>query len=104
MVTLFSNPVPVLILLGVSLVVYFAWALLPGFLAKSKGYSFWLFFLLGLLSPLILTIIVLCIKDNTSTACGDIVPVDDIVSDVAATEEVAPVGEVEHPTQAEVDE
>ena len=66
MVTLFSNPVPVLILLGVSLVVYFAWALLPGFLAKSKGRSFWGFFALGILSPLVLTIIVLCLKDRSA--------------------------------------
>ena len=66
MVTLFSNPVPVLILLGVSLVVYFAWALLPGFLAKSKGRSFWGFFALGILSPLVSTIVVLCLKDRKS--------------------------------------
>ena len=66
MVTLFSNPVPVLILLGVLLVVYFAWALLPGFLAKSKGRSFWGFFALGILSPLVLTIVVLCLKDRKS--------------------------------------
>ena len=64
MVTLFSNPVPVLILLGVSLVLYIAWALLPGFLAKSKGRSFWGFFALGILSPLVLTIVVLCLKDR----------------------------------------
>ena len=64
MVTLFSNSVPVLILLGASLVLYLAWALLPGFLAKSKGRSFWGFFVLGILSPLVLTIIVLCLKDR----------------------------------------
>ena len=64
MVTLFSNSVPVLILLGASLVLYLAWALLPGFLAKSKGRSFWGFFALGILSPLVLTIIVLCLKDR----------------------------------------
>ena len=66
MVTLFSNPVPVLILLGISLVLYIAWALLPGFLAKSKGRSFWGFFALGILSPLVLTIVVLCLKDRKS--------------------------------------
>lgn len=66
MVTLFSNSVPVLILLGVSLVLYIAWALLPGFLAKSKGRSFWGFFALGILSPLVLTIVVLCLKDRKS--------------------------------------
>lgn len=66
MVTLFSNSVPVLILLGASLVLYLAWALLPGFLAKSKGRSFWGFFALGILSPLVLTIIVLCLKDRSA--------------------------------------
>lgn len=46
-------------LLGIAL-----WALLPGFIAKKKGRSFWgYYFLSFLISPLITMIITLCVKN-----------------------------------------
>ena len=54
-------------LLG-SLVGSVLWALLPGFIAKKKGRSFLGYFLLSLvISPLITTIIVLCLSDLNKT-------------------------------------
>ena len=42
------------------------WALIPGFIAKKKGRNFWgYFFLSFLISPLITTIITLCISKKT---------------------------------------
>lgn len=66
MFTLPSIPITTLILLGTAIAISLVWALLPGFLAKSKGRSFWAFFLLGILSPLVLTVVVLCLKDRTA--------------------------------------
>lgn len=66
MFTFFSYSVPALIFFGVALALCVIWALLPGFLAKSKGRSFWGFFLLGILSPLVVSVIVLCLKDRTA--------------------------------------
>lgn len=70
MITSFFNQLPtaVRVLLGAAALLYLLWALLPGFLAKGKGRSFWAFFLLGILSPLIVTIVVLCLKDRKTDA------------------------------------
>ena len=39
------------------------WALLPGFIAKKKGRSFWAYYLLSfVITPLITTIITLCLS------------------------------------------
>lgn len=56
-----------------SLVGILLWALLPGFIAKNKGRSFWAYFLLSLvITPLITTIITLCLSrisnDNNTPA------------------------------------
>ncbi len=54
------------------------WALIPGFIAKKKGRNFWgYYFLSFLISPLITTIIALCIsniseKNEKETASSDI--------------------------------
>ena len=39
------------------------WSLIPGFIAKNKGRSFWLYYFLGfIITPLITTIITLCLS------------------------------------------
>ncbi|MBR2309841.1 MAG: hypothetical protein IKA47_04830 [Oscillospiraceae bacterium] len=44
------------------------WALIPGFIAKGKGRSFWgYYFLSFLLSPLVAMIITLCLSNLNST-------------------------------------
>lgn len=50
-----------------SLIWIILWALLPGFIAHKKGRNFWIYFLLSFfISPLITTIITLCLsKINT---------------------------------------
>ena len=46
-------------LIGIAL-----WALIPGFIARKKGRSFWgYYFLSFLISPIITTIITLCVKN-----------------------------------------
>lgn len=46
-------------LIGIAL-----WALIPGFIARKKGRSFWgYYFLSFLISPLITMIIALCVKN-----------------------------------------
>ncbi|MBQ7329688.1 MAG: zinc ribbon domain-containing protein [Oscillospiraceae bacterium] len=48
-------------LIGIAL-----WAMIPGFIAKKKYRSFWgYYFLSFLISPLITTIIALCVSDKT---------------------------------------
>ena len=52
------------VLIGIAL-----WALVPGFIAKAKGRSFWAYYLLSfLISPLITMIIVLCISNLNGPA------------------------------------
>lgn len=66
------------------------WALVPGFIAKKKGRSFWgYYFLSFLISPLISTIVTLCVhkvdqmpvlKEYSSKTSPEQVPVHDTAS------------------------
>ena len=108
MVTFFSNPGPVLILLGAAIVISVVWALLPGFLAKSKGRSFWGFFFLGILSPLVVSIIVLCLKDrktaeDTETAAEE-ADSEETGNAEQSADEAAETADVDEAADAVVDE
>ncbi len=51
------------------LVAWIVFAFWPAFIAKRKGYNFWLFLLLGVLVSFVLALIVaVLLKDKTETA------------------------------------
>lgn len=69
------------------------WALLPGFIAKKKGRSFWAYYLLSfVITPLITTIITLCLSkiqdEEVPTVQSEATAVEKIITtDTAETEQ-----------------
>lgn len=66
------------------------WALLPGFIAKKKGRSFWAYYLLSfVITPLITTIITLCLSKKTEEAAPSSTRETIIETKILPSDEVA---------------